>query len=157
MARTNNTPDMGFDPTKIDSEVWAYYFARRDGSIPERSYESWGPVGADEERYIEKYMNREIKWAFRRVNWDEGFTGRDLPKSDGKGIDEVGPKDELIDSSRGRITLDLRNLKRQDSNATFEEDIRSSKKRKLCGSERLKRLSTWAKQRPLRFAKKATL
>jgi len=138
---------MGWDPKKMDEKVWRYYLKRRDGSILERPYESWGP---DE---VERDVRLKISVGFEKVKWDRCYTGRGvLRASEEEGdyyswSDDIGPTDKIVDSRRGRIGLDFRNLRKEESSIAAEEDTRPSKKRKLSGSERLRRISVWARQK----------
>lgn len=130
----------------MDEKVWRYYSKRRDGSILERPYESWGP---DE---VERDVRLKISVGFEKVKWDRCYTGRGvLRASEEEGdyyswSDDTGPTDEIVDNRRGWIVLDFRKL-REESSIAVEEDTIPSKKRKLSGSEGLRRISVWAGQK----------
>lgn len=145
---------MGWDPRKLDEKVWRYYLKRRDGSILERPYESWGP---DE---VERDVRLKISVGFEKVKWDRCYTGRGvLRASEEEGgaseeegdyyswSDDIGPTDKIVDSRRGWIVLDFRKLRKEESSIAVEEDTRPSKKRKLSGSEGLRRIPVWARQK----------
>ena len=119
---------MGWDPQKMNEEVWKYYLARRDGSIPERPYDSWGPDEYD------RSMPADIIQQFGQVRWDTCYAGRGVPRPDQEYQwwmrDVICADPDKVSEIQKPYMLDartLRKLPREDINRNISGSSNSSR------------------------------
>lgn len=134
---------MGWKPEKIDKELWAYYWARRDGLIEERPHEYWGP-----DKHSDNYdrtVMKKVTWKFEPVKWDRCYTGRGVLKSAEKPqweneilTEPMPPK--AADFKKPRTMLDFKKLRRKVCITAAKEETTSNKRGQITlDSRRLKK------------------
>ncbi|MCJ1274806.1 hypothetical protein MMC21_002604 [Puttea exsequens] len=143
---------------KIPEWVWEYYARRRNGHIEEMPYEELGRDSEARKMHIKMYMSLAEPENFYPIAWNEGRSGRGVvqgPESQVYWFDDVGPRDETIDTLPGPFsdTMGEEQIWEKSRSEASQEFERLRKKQRTISQHAVRRaarkISSWVVVRVL--------